>query len=83
MPKFMDHHPMPDLPPEAMQAMAQRIQAGAADDFGVTPLNVFAGTEGHAFCLSDAADKDAIVKAHAALGVAITSADVHEVQSLV
>ena len=83
MPRFMDHHPMPDLPPGAMEAMAERIKKGESDDSGVTPINVFAGKEGHAFCLSDGPDKDAIVDADAALGVTITAADVHEVQSLV
>ena len=33
MPKFMDYHAkLPDLPPEAMQMMKQRIDSGEVDE---------------------------------------------------
>lgn len=82
MPTFLDHHPMPDLPPGAMDAMKGRIDRSEADQFGVTPKNVYAATNGNAYCVSDAADADAVIKAHAAMGVTITPADVDEVSSL-
>jgi hypothetical protein len=83
MPRFLDHHPMPNLPPGAMDAMRGRIERGEADEFGVTPKNVYAATSGNAYCVSDAADAGAVIKAHAAMGVTITAADVDEVSSLV
>ena len=83
MPRFLDHHPMPDLPPGAMEAMKGRIERGEADEFGVTPKNIYAATNGNAYCVSDAAEADAVIKAHAAMGVTITAADVDEVSSLV
>jgi len=83
MPRFLDHHAMPDLPAGAMDAIKGRIDRAEADEFGVTPKNVYAATNGSAYCVSDAADADAVIRAHAAMGVTITSADVDEVLSLV
>lgn len=50
MPKFIDHHPMPAMPPAMAKQIADQIKAGKADRFGVKGLNVFAGT-GEAWCL--------------------------------
>lgn len=83
MPRFLDHHPMPDLPPGAMDLMKGRIERSEPDEFGVTPRNVYAATNGNAYCVSDAADADAVIKAHAAMGVTITAGNVDEVSSLV
>jgi hypothetical protein len=55
MPRFLDHHAMPDLPPGAMDAMKGRIERGEADEFAVTPKNVCAATNGNAYCVSHAA----------------------------
>jgi hypothetical protein len=83
MPKYIDHHEMADVAPELAEGIAARIQAGEADEHGVTGLNVFLGKDGTAFCLSEAPDADAVVKAHAAYGFSLTPADVVEVESVV
>ena len=83
MPTFIDHHEMSDVAPEMAAAIGERIKAGEADDHGVKGLNVFLGKDGTAFCLSEAPDTDAVVKAHQAYGFSLDSADVVEVQSVV
>ncbi|HET6656819.1 MAG TPA: nickel-binding protein [Gaiellaceae bacterium] len=83
MPTFIDHHEMSDVAPEMAAAIGERIKAGEADDHGVKGLNVFLGKDGTAFCLSEAPDADAVVKAHQAYGFSLDSADVVEVQSVV
>lgn len=83
MPTFIDHHEMSDVAPEMAAAIGERIKAGEADDHGVKGLNVFLGKDGTAFCLSEAPDADAVVKAHRAYGFSLDSADVVEVQSVV
>ena len=83
MPKFIDHHEMSDVAPEMAAAIGERIKAGEADEHGVKGLNVFLGKDGTAFCLSEAPDAEAVVKAHQAYGFSLASADVVEVQSVV
>lgn len=84
MPKFLDHHPtMPEVAPETAQEMASRITAGKADEFGVTGLNVFVCADGQGYCLSDAPDADAVVKAHEAFGFPLRREDVVEVTTIV
>jgi hypothetical protein len=83
VPTFIDHHEMSDVAPEMAAAIGERIKAGEADDHGVKGLNVFLGKDGTAFCLSEAPDADAVVKAHQAYGFSLDSADVVEVQSVV
>jgi hypothetical protein len=83
VPKFIDHHEMSDVAPEMAAAIGERIKAGEADEHGVKGLNVFLGKDGTAFCLSEAPDAEAVVKAHQAYGFSLDSADVVEVQSIV
>ena len=83
MPTFIDHHEMSDVAPEMAAAIGERIKAGEADEHGVKGLNVFIGKDGTAFCLSEAPDAEAVVKAHDAYGFSLESADVVEVQSVV
>jgi hypothetical protein len=83
MPQFIDHHEMSDIAPELAQGIAQRINAGEPDEHGVKGLNVFLGKDGTAFCLSEAPDADAVVKAHEAVGLPLNRADVVEVESVV
>ena len=84
MPKFIDYHAqLPSMPPEQVQQMAQRIQAGQSDDFGVKPLNVFMGSNEAAFCLSEAPSADAVVESHQALGIPQTNENITQVQSVV
>ena len=80
---FIDHHEMSDVAPEMAAAIGERIKAGEADENGVKGLNVFLGKDGTAFCLSEAPDAEAVVKAHQAYGFSLDSADVVEVQSVV
>ena len=83
MPKFIDHHEMRDVAPELAEGIATRIQADETDEHGVRGLNVFLGKDGTAFCLSEAPDVDAVLKAHEAYGFPLSRADVVEVQSVV
>jgi hypothetical protein len=84
MPKFIDHHAMsPNLPPELQEGIAARLRAGEPDEFGVTGLNVFLGSDGTAFCLSEAPDADAVVKAHEAVGFPLSRKEVVEVEAVV
>ena len=83
MPTFIDHHEMSDVAPEMAAAIGERIKAGEADENGVKGVNVFLGKDGTAFCLSEAPDAGAVVKAHQAYGFSLDSADVVEVQSVV
>ena len=83
MPKFIDYHAkMPEMPPEAVQQMAERIKAGQTDEFGVKPINVLMGTGGQAYCMTHAPDAEAVRKSHAAAGGPAPD-EVVEVQSLV
>jgi uncharacterized protein DUF4242 len=83
MPKFMDHHPMPDLPPEALSMIEGRLREGKADEFGVTGLNVYLGKQGQAYCVTEAPDAEAVVRSHEANGVPLDRHDVVEVESVV
>ena len=82
MPTFLDHHTMPDPSPEMLDGMAQRLRAGAADEHGVTGLNVYLA-EGEAYCLTDAPDADAVVRSHEAVGVPIRRDEIVEVKPVV
>jgi hypothetical protein len=83
VPKFIDHHPMsPNLPPEAAEGIAERIRAGETDEFGVKGLNVYIGKAGEAFCVSEAPNAEAVMKAHEAAGFPISRADVVEVEAV-
>jgi uncharacterized protein DUF4242 len=83
MPKFIDHHEMRDVAPELAEGIAERIKAGQADEHGVKGLNVFLGKDGTAFCLSEAPDAEAVIKAHESFGFSLERSDVVEVQSVV
>jgi hypothetical protein len=83
MPKFIDHHEMRDVAPEMAAGIAERINAGQADEHGVKGLNVFLGKDGTAFCLSEAPDADAVIKAHESFGFSLDRKDVVEVESVV
>ena len=83
MPKFIDHHPMSELAPEAKASIAEKLKAGEPDEHGVRGLNVFIGKNGESFCLSEAPSADAVKKAHEALGFEISERDIVEVESVV
>lgn len=83
MPKFIDHHPMTELAPEARAGIAEKLRAGEADEFGVTGINVFVGKDGHSFCLSEAPSAEAVKHAHEALGFKLADSDIVEVEAVV
>lgn len=82
MPTFLDHHAMPELSPEMKEAMAGRIRSGQADENGAKAVNVYMA-DGEAYCLSEAPNAEAVVKAHEAAGVAVRPEDVVEVTAIV
>jgi hypothetical protein len=49
----------------------------------VKGLNVYLGKDGTAFCLSEAPDADAVVKAHDAAGFPLSAGDVVQVEAVV
>ena len=81
MPSFIDHHAMPELPPEMREAMAERIRSGQADENGAKAVNVYLA-DGEAYCLSEAPNAEAVVEAHRAAGVPLRREDVVEVTAL-
>jgi hypothetical protein len=83
MPKFIDHHPMSELAPEAREGIAEKLRAGEPDEFGVKGINVFVGKNGESFCLSEAPSAQAVKRAHEALGFDIGEADIVEVETVV
>jgi Protein of unknown function (DUF4242) len=83
MPKFIDHHEMSELAPEARTGIAEKLRGGEPDEHGVRGLNVFIGKNGESFCLSEAPNAEAVKKAHEALGFSIAEGDIVEVESVV
>jgi len=82
MAKFIDRHPTnPNLPPEVLTIIRQRLQSGEADEFGDRGINVFIGNA-DTFCYTEAPDADAVRKAHEALGIFLGPEDVAEVRVL-
>jgi len=83
MPKYIDHHKAPNLPPEAVQKMVADVKAGKVDQFGVKGLNAFI-SKTDAWCLTEAANAEAVHKTHEVnYGLKLGPGDVQEVMSLV
>jgi hypothetical protein len=80
MPRFMDFHDDLQLPPEAIEAIAQGTRDGATDEFGVRQVELYHNPDGKVYCLLEGPDEDAIRKHHAAL--AVPCGDVHQVAGL-
>ena len=84
MPQFMDYHEkLPDMPPEAAAQAKAMLEAGERNEFGSKGINVFFGTEGQAFCLSDSPDVESVIKSHEAMGIPIDAENIVEVNPLV
>ena len=66
-----------------LQRLVREIEVPEPDEFGVTGLNVYLGKDGTAFCLSEAPDAAAVVKAHEAAGFPLDGSEVVEVQPVV
>jgi hypothetical protein len=82
MPVYLDHHPtIPNMPPELVTMIVQRLASGEPDEFGEVGLHVFVGAEqtwGH----TEAPSVDAVRRSHQAIGITLDSRDVAEVQVL-
>ena len=83
MPRFIDHHdPFPMPPADQLAALRVRANAPAGTD-GVKMVNVLFATNGSADCISDAPSADAVIAAHAAIGVPLEAHAIREVTALV
>ncbi|MDA1280510.1 MAG: hypothetical protein O3B95_10835 [Chloroflexi bacterium] len=83
MPRFIDiHREMPEMPAEMVQQMQDRISSGARDEFDAIAIDVLAGNDGSAFCITDAPDAASVVSSHTSKGVPMTEHDVHQVVSM-
>lgn len=86
MPKFIDHHSMPAMPPEQAKGMVGQLKSAIdskkADTFGVTSLNVFMAPA-EAWCYNDGPNAEAIVKHHEAMGINLPIKDVTQVTPVV
>lgn len=93
MPQYIDHHPKMDMskmPADAqrkgqqmLSRLRQEVISKKSDKFGVKTENVFLGSSGEAWCITDAPNIDAVLKSHEANGLMLTSADVSPVTPLV
>ena len=83
MPRFLDvHREMPEMPAEMVQEIQSRISSGAKDEFGAVAVDVLAGNDGTAFCITDAPDISSVVSSHTSKGVPMEVGDVHEIMSM-
>lgn len=81
MPKFIDHHQMPQVSPEMADQIRKNIASGQVDPFGVKGISVYMA-EGEAWCVSEAADADAVCRSHEALGIKLDRGSVAQVTSI-
>jgi hypothetical protein len=82
VPRFIDHHATnPNLPPEVVTVIRQRLVSGEVDEFGERGIEVFIGPR-ETYCYTEAPDADAVRKAHAAIGILLAPEDIQEVQPL-
>ena len=73
---------MPVMPAEMVQEITDRMSSGAKDEFDAIAVDVLAGNDGSAFCISDAPDIASVVSSHTSKGVPLDAGDVHEVVSM-
>lgn len=70
MPRFMDFHPeLTRVPIPQRNELLARRDRGEEDEFGVLPLNILFGLEKGVYCLNRAPDAEAVVRAHAGVGI--------------
>jgi hypothetical protein len=82
MAKYIDHHPTnPNMPPEVLTIIRQRLESGQPDENGDRGINVFIGSE-DTYCYTEAPTADAVRMAHEAMGIFLGPEDVIEVQVL-
>lgn len=83
MPKFIDRHeqfPKPDG--AALAGMRAQVE-GPTDELGVKGINILFGADGGGYCLVEAPNAEAVVKAHERNGVPLTLAGVTEISTLI
>lgn len=83
MPTFLDHHETFETSPEKEAAIAEQIRSGRPTEDGVKGINMFLTADGGAYCLMEAPDAEAVVRAHEPGGQTVRREDVVEVRSLV
>ena len=82
MPQYLDHHPtIPDMPPEMVAFIIQRLTSGEPDEFGEVARHVFVGAD-QTWCHTQAPSVEAVCKSHQAIGINLDPQDVAEVQVL-
>jgi hypothetical protein len=82
MPQYLDHHPTnPDMPPELVAHITQRLDSGQPDEFGEVGRHVFIGPE-QTWCHTEAPTVEAVCRSHQALGIDLDPQAVMEVQVL-
>jgi hypothetical protein len=82
MPSYLDHHPtIPDMPPELVALITQRLTSGQPDEFDEVGRRVFIGAE-QTYCHTEAPSVDAVRKSHQAMGINLDPQAVVEVQVL-
>lgn len=86
MPRFLDHHPLPEMTPEQTKAMVAQLKTAIdskkPDKFGVTVLNVFLA-KGESWGYTDAPSAEAVVKNHEALGVKVSVKEITQVTPII
>jgi hypothetical protein len=82
MPRYLDRHPTnPNMPPELVAEIMERLRSGRPDEFGEKGLNVFIGAA-ETYCHTEAPSPEAVRMSHAALGITLGPEDVIAVQVL-
>ena len=82
MARFIDKHlTNPNLPPEIVTLIKQRLRSGLADESGEKGINVFIGAQ-RTYCYTEAPNAEAVRKSHEAIGITLAPEDVEEVQAL-
>ena len=83
MPKFLDSHPTnPNVPPEVVEGVRQKLLAGKPDENGVVGINMLVAQD-TTYCFVEAPNAEAVHTSHEQMGVKLGPGDVKEVQALV
>ena len=80
MPQFMDFHDDLQLTPAEFEQLRRDATDKVYDEFGVRQVDLYHDHGGHAYCLLDAPDAEAVRRHHAAIG--LPCGDVHQVDTL-
>ena len=82
MARFIDQHPTnPNMPPEVLTIIRQRLKSSEPDEFGERGISVFIGSR-RTYCHTEAPNADAVRRSHEAVGIFLGPDDIEEVQTL-